>query len=128
MYAIKEAVIAKEHLGGNLDATIFFMDMRAQGKDFDKYYERARDEYGIKFVRSRVSDVGPADDDSGDVMITFQAEDGSVHIDRFDMAVLSVGLEKAPGQAELVQKMGLRTNEFGFIWTDPFSPVESSRQ
>ena len=127
MYAIKEAVIAKEHLGGSLDATIFFMDMRAQGKDFDKYYERARDEYGINFIRSRVSDVTSADD-SGDVMITFQAEDGSVHIERFDLAVLSVGLEPAPNQAQLAKMLNLRTNEFGFVWTDPLQPVESSRQ
>ena len=56
MYAIKEAVIAKEH-DRSVEPTIFFMDMRAFGKDFDKYYERARDEYGVRFVRSRVAKV-----------------------------------------------------------------------
>ena len=43
MYAIKEALIAKEHAGGDLDTAIFFMDMRTHGKEFDKYYDRARD-------------------------------------------------------------------------------------
>ena len=127
MYAIKEAVIAKEHMGGTLDPTIFFMDMRAHGKDFDKYYERARDEYGVRFVRSRVSDIGPADDDSGDILITYLAEDGSVQIERFDMAVLSVGLEPSPDQLALAHKLGTRTNEYGFLWTDPFDPVATSR-
>ena len=39
MYAIKQAVIAKEHCKTfTLDTTIFFMDMRTHGKDFEKYY------------------------------------------------------------------------------------------
>ena len=43
MYAIKQAVIAKEHCKDyTLDASIFFMDMRTHGKDFEKYYWRAR--------------------------------------------------------------------------------------
>ena len=127
MYAIKEAVIAKEHVGGDLEPTIFFMDMRAHGKDFDKYYERARDEYGVRFVRSRVSDISEADD-SGDVLITFQAEDGTVQVERFDMAVLSVGLEPSPKQAELAAKLRTRTDEYGFFRTDPFNPVATSRE
>ena len=54
MYATKEAVIAKEH-APEMEATIFFMDMRAYGKDFDKYIERAKKDYGVRYIRSRVS-------------------------------------------------------------------------
>ena len=51
MYANKQAVIAKEHAGSKpLEATIFFMDMRTFGKDFDKYNLRAEDEHGVRFV------------------------------------------------------------------------------
>lgn len=46
MYSIKEAVIAKEHSEHDLDTAIFFMDMRTYGKDFEKYYNRAREEGG----------------------------------------------------------------------------------
>ena len=46
MYAIKEAVIAKEHAPYDLDTAIFFMDMRTYGKDFEQYYNRAQDEGG----------------------------------------------------------------------------------
>ena len=42
MYAIKEAVIAKEHAPYDLDAAIFFMDMRTFGKEFEQYYNRAK--------------------------------------------------------------------------------------
>ena len=44
MYAIKEAIIAKEH-NPDLQCTIFFMDVRAFGKEFDAYYSRAEEEY-----------------------------------------------------------------------------------
>jgi hypothetical protein len=47
MYAIKEAVIAKEH-AGDLDTAIFFMDMRTYGKDFEKYYDRPANEHGVR--------------------------------------------------------------------------------
>ncbi len=53
MYAIKEAVMAKDHVSG-LRTSIFMMDMRTHGKDFDRYYERAKEESGVRFVRCRV--------------------------------------------------------------------------
>ncbi|NTW38203.1 MAG: FAD-dependent oxidoreductase, partial [Syntrophobacteraceae bacterium] len=51
MYATKQAMITKEH-EHDIDTSIFFIDMRAQGKGFDRFYERARDESGVRFVRS----------------------------------------------------------------------------
>jgi len=61
MYAVKEAVLAKEHVGGDFESTIFFMDMRTHGKDFEKYYERAKDE-GVRFIRSRVHTIPETDE------------------------------------------------------------------
>ena len=57
MYAIKEAVIAKEHAGKDLDCAIFFMDMRTHGKEFERYYDDARERHGVRFIRSRVHSV-----------------------------------------------------------------------
>ncbi len=59
MYAIKEAVIAKEHAPYDLDTAIFFMDMRTFGKDFELYYNRAKDEHGVRFIRSRIHSIDP---------------------------------------------------------------------
>ncbi len=56
MYAMKEAVITKEHLPG-AESAVFYTDIRAQGKDFDLYYERAKNDYGVRFVRSQVSRI-----------------------------------------------------------------------
>ena len=57
MYAIKEAMIAKEHAAGDLDCAIFNMDIRSFGKDYEKYYLRAKDSVGVRFVKSRIHTI-----------------------------------------------------------------------
>ncbi|OAT80283.1 NAD(P)-binding protein [Desulfotomaculum copahuensis] len=113
MYAIKEAVIAKEHSHDQLDTTIFFMDMRTYGKGFEKYYDRAK-EQGVRFVRSRIYAVEQADDESRNLRIRYANEDGSISTEEFDLVVLSVGMEPGAGIKDLAQKMGLELNQFGF--------------
>ncbi|UCC22747.1 MAG: FAD-dependent oxidoreductase [Planctomycetota bacterium] len=125
MYAIKEAVIAKEHLK-DVDVTVFFMDMRAFGKDFDKYYERAKSEYGVRFTRARVSDVYRANGD-GRLTVQYVSEAEPVQQDQFDMVVLSVGLEPSEKARKLADKLGVRLDATGFISTEPSDPLQTSR-
>ena len=54
IYAIKEAVIAKQH-EHEIEPNIFDMDIRAHGKDFDRYVERAKNEYGVTYTRAMIS-------------------------------------------------------------------------
>jgi heterodisulfide reductase subunit A len=127
MYAIKEAVIAKEHLKG-VDVTVFFMDMRAFGKDFDKYYERAKTQYGVHFKRARVCDVYKENGDSSlTVKYTLDGSQAAVNEEQFDMVVLSIGLEPSEQQRRLASKLGVRLDPNGFIWTDSLKPLETSR-
>ena len=124
MYAIKEAVIAKEHMQG-VDVTVFFMDIRAFGKEFDKYYERARTEHGVKFVRARVSDVSSGR--NGRLTVEYSPDEGAAAEDTFDMVVLSTGLEP-PAQVKRLEKtLGIRLEPNGFVWTDPSKPLDTSR-
>ena len=125
-YAIKEAMIAKEHSTVPLDVTIFFMDLRTYGKDFDRYYERARDESGIQFVRSKVYSVESVDS-TGDLMVRFTTEDGATKTEKFSMVVLSVGFESSPEVVKLAKSVGIQVNRYGFCQTAPFSPVETSK-
>jgi heterodisulfide reductase subunit A len=124
MYAIKEAVIAEEHNPG-LEPTIFFMDIRAFGKEFDEYYERSRDEHGVRFVRCRVSHLDE-EPDTHDLLVTYD-EDDVVRRERFDMVVLSVGM-KPPLDAEgLAETLGIGLNHHGFCETRLFTPIETTR-
>ncbi len=125
MYAIKEAVVAKEHIK-DVDVTIFFMDMRAFGKDFDKYYERAKSEYGVHFKRARVCDVYKSNGSSG-LHVKYADEAGPVSEEQFDMVVLSVGLEPNEQQRKLAARLGIRLDPNGFIWTSSYRPLETSR-
>ena len=125
MYAIKEAVIAKEHAHGDLDAAIFFMDMRTYGKEFEQYYNRAR-ESGIRFVRSRIHSVEPVDE-TGNLRLSYVTEAGEITTDEFDMVVLSVGLEPSAGIQEVAGKLGVGLDQYNFATTSSFTPVATSR-
>jgi len=124
MYATKEAIIAMEHQPG-LECTIFFMDLRAFGKGFDAYYERAK-ELGVRFVRCRPSFVELVDE-TGDLRVESIDEQGhSVH-DDFDLVVLSAGLQPNADVRSFGERVGIDINQHGFASTCAFSPVESSR-
>jgi heterodisulfide reductase subunit A len=98
MASIKEAVIAKEH-DANIEPTIFYMDIRAYGKDFDKYYEKARDEGGVRFIRSMVSRV-VEDPLTNNLHITYLDENGRLNTEIFDMVVLAVGIKPSASTVE----------------------------
>jgi heterodisulfide reductase subunit A-like polyferredoxin len=126
MYAIKEAIVAKEHLAEPLDTAIFFMDMRTYGKDFERYYDRAREEHGVRFIRSRIHAIDAAAD--GNLMIKFVAEDGERQEEEFDMVVLSVGLQPSSDGVELAERLGVGLNHYRFAETTSFEPVKTSRE
>ena len=126
MYALKEAVIAKEHAGDDLECAIFYMDMRTHGKDFERYYTRAKDQ-GIRFERSRVHTVVPQDD-TGDLQITYTNEAGKNIDETFDMIVLSVGLEISPEIIDMAKKLGIELTDGNFARTSSFTPVETNRK
>ena len=126
MYAVKEAVIAHEH-EKRVHPTIFFMDVRAYGKDFDKYCLRAQDEYGIEFKYARPYNI-ERDDETGKLILTFTDQAGRVCREAYDMVVQSVGFQAPDELRELGRKLGLRSDEFGFVWTDPDFPLQTSRR
>ena len=125
-YAVKEAIIAREH-AEDIKPTIFYMDMRTYGKDFDKYQERAKAEYGVRFIRCGISEVQQSPE-TGNLIISYESEDGGLLTEEFDLVVLSVGLGPPGEAAELAEKLGIELNEYNFARTDPFKPVETSRR
>ena len=127
MYAIKEAIIAKEHAHEDLDTAIFFMDMRTYGKDFERYYDRAKDEHGVRFVRSRVHSIEPSASNSGDLTVQYVDDDGTLQEENFDLVVLSVGLEISKDLHKLAETCKIELDEDGFAEASSFSPVETSR-
>lgn len=126
MYATKEAIIAKEHLPG-VDTHIYFMDMRSFGKDFEKYYERAKDEYGVVYRRCRIPQV-EQDRKTKHLNIRYVDDVGTLQKESYDMVVLSVGLQPCKELAEMSNILEVNLNRYGFIETDPYDQVRTSRK
>ncbi|MHC4109524.1 MAG: FAD-dependent oxidoreductase [Planctomycetota bacterium] len=126
MQAAKDAIIMAEHLS-NVDVSIFNMDIRAQGKDFDKFITRAQSDYGARFIRARVSavEINPANDN---LRIRYDPNDGGpMREEEFDMVVLSVGLHTSEQVRKLASKLDIELNQSGFVSGNPFDPVLTSR-
>jgi heterodisulfide reductase subunit A-like polyferredoxin len=125
MMATKQAIVAGEHVQG-LDATIFYMDIRAHGKDFDQYYERAKAQDNIHYVKSIPSRVVQMPG-SKDLRVSFLDEESRLQQRDFDLVVLSVGMEPPSGFAELAGRLGVDLNSHGFCDTDRLQPLSTSR-
>ncbi|MBX5320591.1 MAG: FAD-dependent oxidoreductase [Candidatus Bathyarchaeia archaeon] len=126
MYSIKEAIIAKEHVPTKLDCTILYMDIRAYGKEFDAYYKRAQEEYGIRFVRSRVASI-TEDPATGNLLVHYVGEDETPRIEEFDMVVLSTGMQPPKNVEKLAETLGIKLNKYRFCQTNIFTPLETSK-
>ncbi len=126
MSAIKEAVVAKRRVPG-LSASIFYMDIRTHGKDFEEYYERAKNKEGVRFVRCRVHGVEPHPN-NGDLRLHFINEEGHQIEEQYDMVVLSVGLQTPKHIIELAHLAGIQLSASNFAATSDFAPVLTSKE
>ncbi len=124
-YAIKEAIIAKEHFA-EIKPTIFYMDMRTYGKGFEEFYNRAKDEYQVRFIRAGIACVEEVPE-TKDLRISYETEEGKLIEEDFNMVVLSVGLTPPNSAEEFAEKFGIVLDKYGFSETSLFSPVTTSK-
>jgi len=126
MYATKEALIAKEHLGEDLQCDIFFMDLRAFSKGFEQYYHRA-EERGVRYIRCRVPVVEEMPE-TKNLVIKYVAENERKVSREYDLVVLSVGMQPPKEAEAIAQRFGIALNPFNFCRTSTFRPAESSQE
>jgi len=91
MASTKQAILAKEHIH-DVECVIYYMDIRAFGKGFNEFIERAKKEFGIRYIRGKVARISE-DSETKDLIITY--EDTGVSCmkkDRYDMVVLAVAI------------------------------------
>ena len=124
-YTQKQVILTKDHYA-EIDATVFHNDIRAFGKDFERYYQRAEKLPGVRFIRSYVS-IGKEIPESKNVTIRYATDDAGVKEEEFDLVVLSVGLSPPKDAADLANKFGIELNSHGFCKTNPVNPIETSR-
>ena len=127
MFALKEAMVTKERFQNSIETTIFYMDMRTFGKDYERYYERSRKDYGLRFVRSRPHTV-LRDHGQDRLAVSFVSDEGGPPKEEsFDLVVLSTGFRVNQDLRQMADCLGVDLNAHGFAQTGNFNPVATSR-
>jgi len=125
MQAAKDAIILGEHLD-DVETSVFFMDVRAFGKGFDRFIDKAEDDGGCRFIRARVSSV-ETDPATDNVVLQYTPDGTGTVTEAFDLLVLSLGLVTEPDQRAAIERLGLTLDGSGFVPVSPFEPVRTER-
>ena len=127
MYALKEAIVTKERFKDEIETVVFYMDMRTFGKDYERYLNRAVDDYKVRLVRSRPHTVDKIVG-SDDLAITYTTDESSHHeTENFDMVVLATGFKVPQDAADLGKIFGIELNQYNFAKTGAFEPVACTK-
>ncbi len=111
MYTAKHAILAREKLPGSR-AFVFYIDVRTAGKGYEEFYRMAAAEYGVKYIRGRVSRIYP----KGDRLVV-AGEDtllGAQSVVQADLVVLAAAMVSGAGARDLARTLGIGYDEHGF--------------
>ena len=126
MYTTKEAMVAFEH-NDELESYVFYIDMRAGGKGFQKFLRRGKDEYNIKYIKSKIAQV-KIDENESPVIVYEDLDSGEIKQMTVDLVVLATCIIPTVGINKLADILGIELNDYNYVKTDPFFPVESSKE
>ncbi len=126
-YSAKDAVLVKEH-HPDAHVCIFFIDLRAFGRGFQEFINRAKSEFGIKFVRASPGEII---EDPATKNLSIWYEDtvaGRIEKLVFDLVVLCPALVPRTDAKELAQVLGIEIDKYGFFKASDniTSPVDTT--
>ncbi len=135
-YATKESMLIKEH-EPDTEVSVLMMDARAFSKGYEGYYQRAREKYGVQYIRCRVSEI-KEDPTTKNLILRYiggRADRASpdpyhqtpVTQEEFDLVVLSVGMEISDSARDLAARVHVELDPAGFCCSPPFRPTQTSR-
>jgi heterodisulfide reductase subunit A2 len=125
MYIAKQAILTKDHIPDS-QSYVFYIDIRSPGKGYDEFTRRAQEEYGVRYVRGRVSRIFPMGKKliirGVDTLLGTQVEVEA------DLVVLATAATASPGAAELAEKLHISYDPHGFyVESHPkLRPVETN--
>lgn len=126
MYTTKEAMIAHEH-DNDLESTIFYIDLRAPGKDFQKYMKRGIEEYKITYVKGKIAKI--SEDTDKNPVIRYEENDTfKVKEETFDMVVLAASMVPKKDVEELAGAIGVELDQYNFFKGETYHPQISSKE
>jgi len=125
-YTQKQVILTKDH-NSEAECVIFHNDIRSYGKDFERFYQRAENLPGVRFIRSYTSIV-KEDPETGNVTVRYSTPDDGVKEEEFDMVVLSIGLNPPADYADMARKFGVELSSHNFCRVGTANPMETSRR
>ena len=124
MYTAKHAMLIRDKYP-DTEVYVFYIDVRTPGKNFDEFYRRAVEEYGVHYIKGMVGKVEP---ENGRLKV--QASDllygKQLHIDA-DLVVLAAAIEPDHSARHLATMLtaSMDTNDFFTEAHPKLRPVES---
>jgi heterodisulfide reductase subunit A len=125
MYATKEAMLAKQRLGDDIECSVFMMEERAFNKEYSTYFAKARESHGIKYEHCRVSTIRE-EPGTGNLLLSYSTPNGTLATQSFEMVVLATGLQPPDSGHHFTKMLDLNLNEFGFCETHKFTPLQTT--
>ncbi len=125
-YIQKQVILTKDH-DADAQATVFHNDIRSYGKDFERFYERAENLPGVRFIRSYVS-IGKEIPETKNITVRYSTTDNGVREEEFDMVVLGIGMNPPVDSTKIATTFGIELDAHGFCKTSPVNPIMSTRE
>jgi heterodisulfide reductase subunit A len=125
MYTTKEAMIAHEH-DNSLESFVFYIDMRAGGKGFQAFLNRGASEYNISYIKSKIAEI-KIDSEENPIIVYEDLDKGIISEMKVDLVVLATCIIPPQGIENLAEILNIELDDYKFIKTTPFVPVETSR-
>jgi len=128
MYTAKEAIITKEH-SENSQCYVFRHDIRAYGKNFYEFTQRAQDEYGVKYFQTKISEI-VEDTETKDLLIHYEdLKTGEFKDFKANLVVLATPLVPTKGTRELAEILGIELDQYNFFKEQSyFNKLQSSKE
>ncbi|MGN0580532.1 MAG: 4Fe-4S binding protein [Ruminococcus sp.] len=125
MYTAKHAMLTREKYP-DTEVYVFYIDVRTPGKNFDEFYRRAVEEYGVHYIKGMVGKVTPKADGTLDVQASDLLSNEQLHIDA-DLVVLAAAIEPDKSARPLATMLtaSMDTNDFFTEAHPKLRPVES---
>ncbi len=125
MYTAKHAMLTREKYP-DTDVYVFYIDVRTPGKNFDEFYRRAVEQYGVHYIKGMVGKVTPKADGKLDVQASDLISNEQLHIDA-DLVVLAAAIEPDKSARPLATMLtaSMDTNDFFTEAHAKLRPVES---
>jgi heterodisulfide reductase subunit A len=91
MASTKQAILAKEHLP-DVECTIYYMDIRSFGKGFNEFVDRAKKEFGVKYIRGKVVKIEEIPETKNLKIIYEDTGESRLKMEEYYMVVLSMAI------------------------------------